>query len=213
MRTPPQVLALPSGGSRRGESAEPVPRPNALRAWVILNDGRTKMKIPSRKMPPLPTPKRPTALSWIATAVILAPVAWFAFANPPVRWTLVGCGALLTVLSLFHRRWLRRLSEERKEESIGSFSHALPARKHDTWVVRAVYDEISSRAGAPIRPSDNVVRFWGIDGDDLDDAIVRIARRAGRSLAGVEKNPLSGRVETVADVIAFIEHQPKEPIQ
>jgi len=164
-------------------------------------------------MPVLPAAKKPTALSWIGTAVILTPVGWFAVANQPVRWTLLGCGALLAILSLFHRRWLRRLRKERKEESIGSFSRALPARKHDTWVVRAVYDEISSHAGAPIRPSDDVVKFWGIDGDDLDDAIARIARRAGRSLVDVERNPLSCRVVTVADVIAFIEHQPKEPIQ
>ncbi|MBA4136212.1 MAG: hypothetical protein C0518_02710 [Opitutus sp.] len=181
--------------------------------WLIDDDGRRKMKTPSRKMPPLPATKKPTALSWIVTAVILAPLAWFAFANPPVRWTLLGCGALLAVLSLFHRRWLKRLRKERKEESICTFSRALPAKDHDTWVVRAAYEEISHHAGAPIRPSDDVVKFWGIDGDDLDDAILRIARRARRSMSDVQKNPLCGRVVTVADVIAFVEHQPREPIQ
>jgi hypothetical protein len=169
------------------------------------------MKIPSRQMAPLPAPQKTTVMAWIVAAAILGPFAWLAAASPPLRWVIVGSWTLLGAFMLFRFRWLKRVREERKMESIGTFSRDLPARAHDTWVVRATYEEISSYIDAPIRPSDKVAKFWGIDGDDLDDAIVRIARRAGRSLADVEKNPLSGRVITVADVIAFVEHQPKSP--
>jgi len=149
----------------------------------------------------------------MVVAGLVGGLAWGAFASPPLRWALVGTIALMTVLSVLHGRWLKRIKEERKEESICTFSRALPAKAHDTWVVRAVYEEISQQAGAPIRPSDNVAKFWGIDGDDMDDAVLRIAHRAGRSMADAQKNPLLGSVVTVADMISFIEHQPKEPIQ
>ncbi|HEY0967106.1 MAG TPA: hypothetical protein VGD88_06955 [Opitutaceae bacterium] len=152
-------------------------------------------------------------MTWLVLAAMLAGLAWGAFVSAPLRWGFIGTVALLALLSVFHRRRLKRIKEERTEESICSFSRALPAKGHDTWVVRAAYEEISHHAGAPIRPSDEVAKFWGIDGDDLDDAILRIARRAKRSMDDVQKNPLCGRVVTVADVIAFIEHQPREPIQ
>ena len=164
-------------------------------------------------MPPSPASQKATFVTWLVVAAMLAGLAWGAFVSAPLRWILIGTVALMAVLSVVHRRWLKRIKEERTEESICTFSRALPARNHDTWVVRAAYEEISRHAGAPIRPSDNVVKFWGIDGDDLDDAILRIARRARRSMEDVQKNPLCGRVVTVADVIAFIEHQPREPIQ
>ena len=152
-------------------------------------------------------------MTWLVVALMFAGLAWGAFASAPLRWALVASFTLLAVLSLLHRRWLRRIKEERMEESICTFSRALPAKAHDTWVVRAAYEEISRQTGAPIRPSDEVAKYWGIDGDDLDDAVLRIARRAGRSMEDVQKNPLRGRVVTVADMIVFIEHQPKEPIQ
>ncbi|MBI5767979.1 MAG: hypothetical protein HZA93_09290 [Verrucomicrobia bacterium] len=113
---------------------------------------------------------------------------------------------------MLHRRRLKHIREERIEESICSFARLLPARAHDTWVVRAVYEELFDFVRAPIRPSDTVERFWGIDGDDLDDMAFRIAERAGRSMDGADKNPFFGRVVTVADMVQFFEHQPKLPL-
>ncbi len=171
------------------------------------------MNAPSRQMEPMPASQKPTLVSWLVVVAILSPLVWLAVASAPLRWIVIGSFTLMAVLTILHRRWLKRIKEERKEESICTFSRALPAKDHDTWVVRAAYEEISHHAEAPIRPSDNVVKFWGIDGDDLDDAILRIARRARRSMADVQKNPFCGRAVTVADVIAFVEHQPREPIQ
>lgn len=149
-------------------------------------------------------------MTWVFVTALLTGLAWGALVSAPLRWILIGMVALLGVLSVFHRRRLKRIKEERKEESIGTFSRALPAKAHDTWVVRAVYEEISSQAGAPIRPSDKVEKFWGIADEDLDDAMLSAARRAGRSMDDVQKNPWRGRVVTVSDMISFIEHQPKE---
>ena len=179
----------------------------------MLSDGRRKMNAPSRTMPPSPAPQKATFMTWLFLAGMVACLGWGAIVSAPARWGFLGTFALIAMLRVFHRRHLKRIKEERTGESICTFARALPAKDHDTWVVRAAYEEISRHAGAPIRPSDEVAKFWGIDGDDLDDAILRIARRAGRSMEDVQKNPLCGKVVAVADVIAFIEHQPREPIQ
>lgn len=169
------------------------------------------MNAPSRTMPPSPAPQKATFRAWIFLAAVVACLVWGVIVSAPVRWGLLGSFALIAVLSLLHRRRLKRIKNERTEDSICTFSRALPAKQHDTWVVRAVYEEICRQAGAPIRPSDEVAKFWGIDGEDMDDVILRIAHRARRSLKDVQQNPLCGKVVTVADVIAFIEHQPPVP--
>lgn len=142
--------------------------------------GQRKMNIPSRTMPPSPAPRKPTFTTWLFVAGLVACLAWGAIVSAPLRWILLGGFIVIAPLSVLRHRRRNRIKEQRKDESICTFSRTLPAREHDTWVVRAAYEEIFRQAGAPIRPSDKVETFWGIVGDDLDDAIVRIARRARR---------------------------------
>jgi hypothetical protein len=162
-------------------------------------------------MPAAPVPEKATFWQWLFVAVVLAAILTGVLTNPPLRWAFAGTFSFMALLSLLHRRWLNRIRAERKEESICTFARALPAKAHDTWVVRAVYEEVSSRAGVPIRPSDDFLQISGLDGDDLDDAVSRMAFRAGRSMESTKENPIFDRVVTVADVIAFLEHQPKIP--
>jgi hypothetical protein len=171
------------------------------------------MNAPSRTMPPSQAPQKATIATWLVLAGLFAFLAWGVAESQPLRWIMIGTFALLAVLTIVHHIWLKRIREERKKESICTFARALPAKSHDTWVVRAVYQEIAEQAGAPIRPMDEVAKFWGIHGEDLDDVAVRIADRAGRSMDQAEKNPMRGRVVTIADMISFIEHQPRKPIQ
>jgi hypothetical protein len=159
-------------------------------------------------MPP-PEVRKTTIAGWLVLSGIATAIAYGMLANLPLRWGFGGWFVLIAVFTLFHRRWLRRVKEERKEESICSFARALPAKEHDTWVVRAVYEEMSRVVGGPLRPSDDIKRFWRVDPDDLDDVAFAIARRAGRSMDDTKKNPMFDRVFTIADMIVFFEHQPK----
>jgi hypothetical protein len=61
----------------------------------------------------------------------------------------------------------------------------------------------------PIRPSDSFSADYGIVDEDLDDLGKDIARLAQRSMAQTEQNPLYGRVQTVADLVHFIQYQPR----
>jgi hypothetical protein len=126
-----------------------------------------------------------------------------------MRWVVAAMttfGAVATILSHQH---FAHFKEKRKEESICTFARSLPAKAHDTWVVRAVFEELSRIIRVPIRPADELMKDLKIDLDDLEDAFFEIARRAGRSMDNTEKNPMFDKVVTVADLISFFEHQPK----
>ena len=113
-------------------------------------------------------------------------------------------------------RRLARLRKEREGEGICTFARAFDRRTTDPWTIRAVHDELQpyfeTRDGpVPLRPSDRLYEDLAIDGDDeLDDVAQTIARRTGRPLEGVERNPVLS-VETVGDLVRFFAHQP--PVQ
>lgn len=164
-------------------------------------------------MPPPAVPKKPGVWAWFFLVGIVGCVAWSIYSDIRVRWGValtIAFGAVLTILS---RRHFARLKEERKEESICTFARSLPAKAHDTWIVRAVFEQLSDLVQLPIRPTDDLKKDLQIHPDDMDDTAFEIARRAGRSMGDTKKNPMFGKVVTVADLILFLEQQPKEPTQ
>jgi hypothetical protein len=164
-------------------------------------------------MPPPAIPKKLGVFGWLLLVGFFCCVAVLVYSSVGGRWA-VGVIATVGVVATIHaRRYFERLKEERKEESICTFARSLPAREHDTWVVRAVFEELSSRVRVPIRPTDDLKKDLKIDPDDLDETAFEIARRAGRSMGDTKNNPMFDRVITVADIIVFFEHQPKRPKQ
>ena len=108
---------------------------------------------------------------------------------------------------------LRSRANERPSDSICTFGRSLDYRRLDTTVIRAVYEEIQdylSYLGVrfPIRASDNFMSDLDMDEEDLDDVIVMIGERTGRSLDNTDKNPFYSRVNSVSDLVEFICHQP-----
>jgi len=109
---------------------------------------------------------------------------------------------------VFDSRHRRRLLASRQDESICDFARSFDRGKSDTWILRAVYDELSrfiSIDARPIavRPADRCEEDLKIDPEDLDDLAADIAFRARRSMDGGEQNPLYGKVKTVADIVTF----------
>jgi len=169
------------------------------------------MNAPSRTMPPPAIPKKPGVLGWLLLVGFFGCVAVLVYSNVGGRWAAGAIAAVGVVATIHARRHFERLKEERKEESICTFARSLPARAHDTWVVRAVFEQLSTLVRVPLRPSDDLKKDLKIDPDDLDETAFEIARRAGRSMDDTKKNPMFDRVVTVADMIVFFEHQPKRP--
>ena len=132
-----------------------------------------------------------------------------------VGGSLLALGSLVAVLSRREALRLARMAQGRAEESICQFARSIDCRRVDTWVVRAVYEELQrslSAVGAvPLRLTDNLQSDLRLDADDLDDLVSDMAQRARRSLADTSANPLFGKVTTVGDLVEFLHAQPSLP--
>jgi hypothetical protein len=99
-------------------------------------------------------------------------------------------------------------------ESICSFARSFDTRHTDTWVIRAVHQEIqlllsSHVPNFPVRASDSLLEDLRIDADELEELLLDIAMRSGRSLDRTESNPFYGKIHTVSDLVLFIAAQPR----
>ena len=61
----------------------------------------------------------------------------------------------------------------------------------------------------PLRTSDKLEKDLKIDPDDIEDLIPVVAQRTGRCLENTERNPFFGKIETVGDLVLFINNQPR----
>lgn len=169
------------------------------------------MRKPSRLMPeyerePLPIIGR--ILAW-AIAIPLLAIA-------------IPCFIILLPIFLLSKNddkahdWYERIDEERIGESICTFARSFDCRKVDTWVIRAVYEQIQNylkRADYPdlaIRSEDHLFNTLPIDEEDFFLGIdEEISQRTGRTCDFEESNPMNHKVETVGDLVHFYNNQPR----
>jgi hypothetical protein len=175
------------------------------------------MRTPSRLMPKRQPPKLGAA-GRLLLAALLAALAYLALQATPVQLAIAAsvCTALWLLAARSARRTgqdLQALATSRTGESICEFARSFDCRVVDTWVIRAVYEELQSEvqlAWLPIRANDVLVKDLHIDPDDLDMSLApAIAARTGRSLESAETNPYSGKVLTASDLVLFFNGQPR----
>ncbi|MEJ1961123.1 MAG: hypothetical protein WDO56_06050 [Gammaproteobacteria bacterium] len=176
------------------------------------------MKTPSRQMPKYARPPRRWYMLPFAVAMAGALVyglVHFIFSLPLLAVPLLAAGAALTFLGA--KREKRRkddLIAERDGESICQFARSFDRHRIDTWVVRAVYEQLQSHLGTqkplPIRAADSLAHDLRVDDEDLDMVVAEeIFQRTGRSMKHTDRNPYFGKVRTVADLVHFVNEQPK----
>ena len=156
-----------------------------------------------------------SAFGWLVVVVVLSLGAWVAWSQPA---TLLLIPAAL-VLSFLERRKLRKhfaeLLRERESRSICTFARHFDRRRVDTWVIRAVYEQLQSHVASgskefPILPADDVFTDLKIDDEDFEfDVVYEIAERTGRSLEDSERNPYFGRANIVENLVLFFNEQPR----
>lgn len=166
----------------------------------------------SRHIPPAPI-RKPSPLAWFFLAIVLTAFAMVAWDYPIVTGLLI---LVIAVSVLFDSLRQKRLIKERAGENICQFARSFDCRKTDTRIIRAVYEEFGRSLGSkdvvfPVRAADILFssQSLNIDSEDLDWIAQDIAFRAGRSLANAEQNPYFGKIETVADLVAFFTAQPE----
>ncbi len=176
------------------------------------------MRIASRHMPKYkPRPTGPVA--WLFLTVLAAGLAYAAVSSPTVAAVvfLLLCTAFFFARRVTKREEdsLRNLAAERNGESICEFARDFDTRAVDTWIVRAVYEQVQGQLkhvhpAFPVRASDRLKEDLHLDDDDLDmDLAVQVEQRTGRSLDETKANPLFGKIKTVRDLVLFFHAQPK----
>lgn len=173
------------------------------------------MRQPSRRMP-RPIRARSGVIAWALIALLLGGYGYTLWRWP--FWAGAATAALVLFTVVQHRqrrRALALLAVTRSGDSLCSFARSFPRPDTDTWVLRAVYEELQRYLGSehpafPLRATDRLEEDLRIDPEDLDmDVAVDIAHRCGRTFDNTQQNPYHGRVKTVGDLVAFFCAQPR----
>jgi hypothetical protein len=174
------------------------------------------MRLPSRRMKQKAKPNIP-ALGVVFLVTVIVGFLHFVYISSPraqcVAFCLVCAFCLWTQIEN-RREWhrLQCLASGRPGESLCKFARGFDRKKTDTWIIRAVHEELQLFLTLfikfPLRVTDLLVEDLGLEVEDVDDLIVNVADRAGRSLEQPECNPYYGNVRTAADVVQFVNAQP-----
>ncbi len=169
------------------------------------------MKRASRFMPKhVPLEGLPTVAVWAISALLLVGIVLLVWNFPLFLVLIPPMGIWIYRESKRQRRKFEALAEERRELSICDFARSFDCREIDTWVIRAVYEELQGYMNfcdgqIRIKADDNLFEFLEIDEEDLDmDILEKIAQRTGRSINNTEANPYYGKISTVRDLVGFI---------
>lgn len=172
------------------------------------------MKRASRFMPEYKPKNASNFAIFIGACAFLAVL----YSAPVFVVIVAGIALLLFVWSYFEQpkidEYFANLYKDRNNLSICNFAKEFDARKIDTWIIRATYQEVQrivcSDYLLPIKADDHLFDTLMLDEDDLDlDLVEIISQRTGRSLEQYENNPFYGKVTTVRNLVLFLNCQPE----
>ncbi len=178
------------------------------------------VRVPSRRMPTYEETLtwRSKSIGYGILALLLLWLGYGIWQDPEMVFVLVGIIAVIFAIGYFSSEntteYFEALYRTREDEDIGTFARSLDYRNTDTWIIRAVYEELNSELPCdktiPLHPSDNLKEDLKLDDEDLEFVLERIFARADISDEAIEKNPFYTKMETVADLVAFCDYQQKE---
>jgi hypothetical protein len=134
------------------------------------------MRIASRHMPKL-QPHAVGPARWLLLLMLGAGAAYVALSAPKPFFAVVGVLMVLVAeaglrLKRDHRK-LRALAATRHGQTICEFARDFDARAVDTWIIRAVYEQLQAQLehvhpAFPVRADDRLKEDLFLDDDDLD---------------------------------------------
>ncbi len=176
------------------------------------------MRIASRHMPRYIS-KPIGAGGWLALFFLTGLTLWCMITKP-----LLLAAAVILFIPYYavvrprlfqEEQQLIALAALRADDSICEFARQFDCRKVDTWVIRAVYEQLQMQLrhvhpAFPVRAGDRLKEDLFLDDDDLEmDLAQEIEERTGRSLKDFSANPYRSKVVTVNDLVLFFQAQPK----
>ena len=153
-------------------------------------------------------------LAYAMLAIFLIAVVGLCYAKPITIFIVGGIVLLGWLLTHRERIRLRKMAQSRTDEGICEFARSFAIRDTDTWVIRAVYEELQKYLKRdverfPLRASDRFDEDLRIDNDELYDIAYEVACRTGYDLTETQNNPFYDKVITVKDMVHFLCKQPK----
>lgn len=130
-------------------------------------------------------------------------------------YIILGVMVFIAVLSALNHRRMKKLVIERGEPNICAYARSFDYRNVDTKIMREVYNLVQEWAGKyddmpfPVQAEDTFEGIYQMDTDDLDDIYFEVSEKLGISKENAEANPYYDRVETVKDLVLFLNEQSK----
>ena len=160
--------------------------------------------------------EKPTTIGgWVFIFFVLGLFSWFIW-QAPIILVIVPILVYIEIKNKNERKvHFRNLLLDRENDSICTFSRSFDCKEIDTWVIRAVYEQLQNylkneKAKFPIRPQDDIYTDLKIDDEDFEmDIVEEIAFRAGRTLENSEENRYYGKANIVENLVYFFNEQPK----
>ena len=151
---------------------------------------------------------------WVFVFVILSSFAWFLWSAPVILLIFPVLWYANYKNGKERKSHFSSLLKGREKDTICSFSRHFECREIDTWVIRAVYEQLqnymaSTKEDFPIRATDDVFTDLRIDDEDFEmDIVGEIAERTGRTLDLAEENKFYGKANIVENLVYFFNEQP-----
>ncbi len=128
---------------------------------------------------------------------------------------IIGFVLFIAVLIVVDHCRMRKIARGRGKPDICKYARSFDFRNTDTKIMREIYNSIQEWAGKyddvpfPVQSEDSFEKLYQMDPDDLDDIYLEVAEKLGISTEEAEKNPYYERVETVKDLVLFLNSQPR----
>ncbi|NET39097.1 MAG: hypothetical protein F6K19_45170 [Cyanothece sp. SIO1E1] len=145
--------------------------------------------------------------------IFLIAIGYFFVIEPVFQGFLIAFVIFAFIYSKLDEKRIQRIKAKREGETICTFVRSIPFRSIDTWVIRAVWEEVQlyldPKNDFPVRPTDSFEILYRMESEDVEDIGIRAAYRSFRSMENSESNPYYGKVTTVSDLVLFLNAQPK----
>lgn len=162
-------------------------------------------RMPSNRMPQY-VDRDPSVGAYLLLLLILCGPCYLILSAP--WYATAGIVGVVAIAMYVDRVKQKRIADQRDGESLCTFARSFDYRSIDTWIIRAVYEQVQPLVDFPLRKTDRFDRELDLY-DDLEELAEEVAQRTGRPLANCESNPWYGKVNTLEDFVAFFSSQPQ----
>lgn len=130
-------------------------------------------------------------------------------------YTIIGIFILFTILVALDHRRMKRIAIKRGKPDICTYARSFDYRNIDTRIMREVYNLVQEWAGKfdeipfPVQADDSFDEIYRMDPDNIDEIYFEVTEKLGISKENAEANRYYDRVETVKDLVLFLNEQSK----